>query len=125
MERASRINSYKDLEIWQRSEAFAVFLYKTTRDFPRIELYALTNQMRRAAVSILSNIAEGFRRKSKLEKLQFLRIAYGSGAELETQLEISRDLEYLSEDAFSIISKELDEIMRMTNKTISSLESQT
>jgi|SRR3989344_702745 len=121
MERASSINSYKDLEIWQRSKIFAVSLYKATQNFPSSEVYSLTNQMRRAAISIPSNIAEGFRRKSKLEKLQFLRIAYGSGAELETQLEISNDLGYLNEDVYKTISKEIDEIMRMINRTIGAL----
>ncbi len=122
MERVSSINSYRDLEVWQRSKAFAVSLYKGTHNFPNSEIYSLTNQMRRAAISIPSNIAEGFRRKSKLEKLQFLRIAYGSGAELETQLEISYDLQYLKKEIYGELSKELDEIMRMLNKAISALE---
>ena len=118
MERVSNINSYRDLEIWQRSKTFAVSLYKATQNFPNSEIYSLTNQMRRSDVSIPSNIAEGFRRKSKLEKLQFLRIAYGSGAELETQLEISYDLQYLKQEIYEVLSKELNEIMRMLNKTI-------
>jgi len=122
VERAPIINSYRDLEIWQRSKAFAVSIYKSTQNFPSHEIYSLTNQMRRAAVSVPSNIAEGFRRKSNLEKLKFLRIAYGSGAELETQLEISRDLNYLRQENYNELSGELDKIMRMLNKSIAALE---
>ena len=78
--------------------------------------------MRRAAISMPSNIAEGFRRKSQKDKLQFIRIAYSSRAELETQLEISRDLGYLNEKDFNNLAGELDEIMKMINKTINALE---
>ena len=115
------IKSYRDLHIWQRAKVFVVSIYKITGTFPSSEMYGLTNQMRRAAISIPSNIAEGFRKVSKKEKLQFLRTAYGSGSELETQLEISHDLAYLNKETFQRASSELDEIMRMMNKAIQSM----
>ena len=114
-----KIKSYRVLEIWQRSKKFAVDIYRATENFPRAELYGLGSQMRRAAVSIPSNIAEGFRRQSTKEKIQFLHIAYGSGAELETQLEMSNDLGYIKE--YDVLANELDVLMRMFNKTIQSL----
>lgn len=97
-------------------------IYKLTEAFPRSEMYGLVSQMRRSAVSIPSNIAEGRRRGGRNEFRQFLIIAYSSGAELETQIEISkrlslgRDLDYLNSDEI------LDEVMRMLNKMLSSLK---
>ena len=117
----SSIKSYRDLIIWQRSKSYAVSIYKITGTFPPSELYGLVSQMRRAAVSIPSNIAEGFRRKTSKEKLQFLRVAYGSGAELETQLDISRALGYIGEPDYKNLSGELGEIMKMMNKAIDAL----
>lgn len=121
MAEESNIKSYRDLNIWKKTKSFAILVYKVTERFPQSELYGLTSQMRRAAVSMPSNIAEGFRRNSKKEKLQFLRIAYGSGAEIETQLEISRDLRYLNQSDYENLSSEIDIIMRMFNKAIDSL----
>src|ERR1035437_9904168 len=95
-EYAAKINSYRDLVIWQKARAYAVATYRITGAFPKSEIYGLVSQMRRAAVSIPSNIAEGFNRGFKKERIQFLRIAYGSGAELETQLEIAKDLNYIA-----------------------------
>jgi len=83
---SSGIRSYRDLIIWQEAKNLTIVIYKITDKFPRSELYGLTSQIRRAAVSIPSNIAEGFGRKSKKEKIKFLHISFGSGAELETQL---------------------------------------
>ncbi len=123
MTEGSNIKSFRDLNIWQKTKAYAVALYKVTEQFPRSELYGLTNQIRRAAVSMPANIAEGFRRKTKKEKLQFLRIAYGSGAELETHLEISRDLNYLPETSYANLALELESIMKMMNSALRSLES--
>jgi four helix bundle protein len=93
-EKREKVNSYRDLVVWQKSIAMVVSIYTLTSNFPREEIYGLTFQMRRAAVSLPSNIAEGKYRKAKKEYIQFLRIAYASGAELETQLEISKQLSY-------------------------------
>ena len=80
------IHSYKNLLVWQRSMDLVVAIYGLTKKFPKEEIYGLTSQMRRASVSIPSNIAEGRFRGTRKDYLQFLRIAYSSGAELETQM---------------------------------------
>ena len=84
--------SFKDLIVWQKAKDLAIEIYKLTENFPREELYGLTNQMRRAVISISSNLAESYHRFHKKEKRQFLSIAFGSGSELESQLEIARAL---------------------------------
>lgn len=86
-----KISSYKDLLVWQKALELSVEIYNLTENFPKEEIYGLTSQIRRAAVSIPSNIAEGRYRGSKKDFSQFLRIAYASGAELETQLEIAKN----------------------------------
>jgi four helix bundle protein len=86
------IQSFRDLQIWQKSMQLAVAVYRLTRDFPREELYGLSSQMRRSAVSVPSNIAEGQGRLNLGEFRQFLGIARGSNCELQTQLEIARAL---------------------------------
>ena len=88
----SNTKSFKDLIVWQKARDLAVVIYKLTREFPSSELYGLTSQMRRSAVSVSSNIAESYHRFHLKEKQQFLSIAFGSGSELESQLEISKSL---------------------------------
>jgi four helix bundle protein len=122
MGQSSRIQSYRDLIIWQRTKSYAISIYRITGKFSPSELYSLVSQMRRAAVSMPSSIAEGFRRRFNKEKPQFLRISYGSGAELETQLEIAHGLEYVSEESYATSVFELSEIMKMMNGAISALE---
>lgn len=104
-----KIQSYRELEVWQKSMNLVEFCYKITGEFPKEELYSLTNQIRRAAVSIPSNIAEGQSRWSTKEFLRFLSIAKGSLSELETQLILAQRLNYLSETA-------LNEIIELTNE---------
>jgi len=87
-------NSFRDLVVWQKSMRLTVKVYQLTRDFPREELYGLTSQIRRAAVSLPSNIAEGHGRLNTKEFRQFLGVARASNFELQTQLEIARELEY-------------------------------
>jgi four helix bundle protein len=86
------VQSFRDLEVWKKSVQMAVTVYRLTREFPKEETYGLTSQMRRAAVSIPSNIAEGHGRLNTGEYRQFLGIARGSNFELQTQLEIAREL---------------------------------
>ena len=100
------IRSHKDLNVWQRSVDFTVNIYSITKDFPPEELYGLSSQMRRASVSIASNIAEGFGRSSK-EFVRFLQIALGSAAELETQIEIATRIGYISDEQCASLTKEL------------------
>ena len=112
----NKILSYKDLIVWQKGMNLAELVYGLTSAFPKAEQYSLTDQMRRAAVSIVSNIAEGKGRESKKEYLHFLAIAQGSLTELETQILLSIRLKYLCEsDAEKPLSL-CDEIGRMLNK---------
>lgn len=94
-------------------------LYEVTSSFPKTEQFGLTSQMRRASVSIPANIAEGYSRRHKAEYVQFLRIAFGSGAELETHLLIAKNLGFIKEQALIKVEVLLDEVMRMLNKMIS------
>ena len=105
--------TFKNLIVWQKSRDLAVKMYKITDEFPKSELYGLTSQMRRAAISIPSNIAEGYNRLHPKEKQQFTAIAYGSGSELESQIEISKIL-YPNLN-FSEIEKDLLEVMKILN----------
>ena len=107
------VKTHKDLDVWKRSMGFITLLYKLTTNFPKDEIYGLTNQMRRAAVSIPSNIAEGAARKSNKEYIQFLYIALGSAAELETQLIVSKNLNFIDDKSFDLLVKERDEIAQM------------
>lgn len=93
---SKEIRNHKDLEVWKKSMDLVSNIYKITDSFPNKELYGLTNQIRRAAVSVPSNIAEGAARSSKKEFIQFLYIALGSLSELETQIIIANRLEYLN-----------------------------
>lgn len=90
----SKAKSFRDLVVWKKSYAAVLETYKLTTGFPKTELYGLTQQMRRAAVSIPSNIAEGYNRKHNAEYRQFLSVAYGSLSELQTQYLLSVDLGY-------------------------------
>jgi four helix bundle protein len=114
------IHSYKDLTVWQRSIELVVAVYELTEFFPREEVYGLTAQMRRSAVSIPSNIAEGRFRGTKKDYLQFLRISYASGAELETQIEIAKRLSKTQKHNFGKVDSLLLEVMKMLNTMIRS-----
>lgn len=111
-----QINTYKDLIVWQKSVDLVVAIYALTEEFPKTEIYGLTSQMRRSVISIPSNIAEGRRRGSKKDFHRFLIIAYGSGAELETQIEIAKRLPFGKNLEYKKIDNLLDEVMRMLNK---------
>ncbi len=107
------MHDYKKLKIWQESVHFAVQVYEVTASFPKEELYGLVSQLRRASVSVPSNIAEGSKRSTKKDFKSFLVIAHGSGAEMETQLLISKELNFISEKKYLELVTKLDEIMRM------------
>lgn len=115
------IRTHKDLDVWRKSIDFVTRIYKATDCFPSREIYGLTSQIRRSAVSIPSNIAEGASRKSKVEFKQFLYIALSSGAELDTQLIISCNLKYLDEIQLKILVDELNSISRMIQGLIKSI----
>lgn len=107
------IQTYKDLIVWKKSIELVKLIYKSTNKFPKTETYSLVDQIRRAVVSIPSNIAEGYGRRSHKEYLQFYSIAYGSSLEVEAQLIISKELEYITESDFDKINILLTEVIKM------------
>jgi len=117
-----RVNSYKDLKVWQKSMDLVTEIYNLTEKFPKSETYGLVAQMQRSAVAIPSNIAEGQKRNYSKEFLQFLYISYGSGAELETQLEICKRLPKLKNLEYNKAEQLLNEVMKMLNVLTSSLK---
>ena len=118
-----KIKNYKDLDIWKRSIKLVEDIYRVTKSFPREELYGLTSQIRRAAVSIPSNIAEGFTRFHNKEYKQFLYIALGSCSELSTQLIIASRLKYFDNNKIEQLLNGIDEICRMTMSLIKKINS--
>lgn len=115
------MKTHFDLIVWQKSINLVKIIYRLTEHFPDTEKFGLTNQMRRCAVSIPSNIAEGNARNGDPEFRQFLKIAYGSSAELETQLIISKELEFLSQVDFDTVQGLLVEVRKMLHVLISNL----
>jgi len=119
------VKTFKDLIVWQKSYTLVIEVYKATKLFPSEEKYGLVSQIRRASVSITSNIAEGYARRYLKQYIQFLYVAYGSGAELETQLMLAKDLGYLKEDKFRNLIERFYEVERMLMALIKSLEKKT
>ena len=109
------IKSYRDLIVWQKAMDLVEVVYKMTQSFPNEECYGLTSQIRRAAVSVPSNIAEGHSRKSSKEFLHYLSIAYGSLGELETQIQIAQRLTYLQKDEAERLLEKAAEVGRLSN----------
>ncbi|OGU54846.1 MAG: four helix bundle protein [Ignavibacteria bacterium RBG_13_36_8] len=116
------IKTYRDLIVWQKSMSFVTNIYKLTNEFPKGEMYALTSQIRRSAVSIPSNIAEGYGRNSKPEYVRFLKIAIASLFELQTQLQVAVNLEYFSRESFEEFFELSREIERMLSSLIRKLK---
>ena len=108
-----KVKTHKDLDVWKKAMSFVTELYKITATFPKDERYGLTSQMRRAAVSIPSNISEGAARQSNKEFIQFLYIALGSNVEIETQLNIARNLNFINDETFEKMDEDQNEISRM------------
>lgn len=115
-----KIKSFTDLKAWQFGHQLAIKIYKTTLSFPREEQFGLTNQLRRAAVSFTSNIAEGFSRNSYKEKTQFYYMALGSLTEMQNQLLVAKDIGYLAKEEFTKIANQTIEINKITNGLIKS-----
>jgi len=114
-------HSYRDLLVWQKSMALVKAIYRVTRSFPKDEVYGLSPQMRRAAVSIPCNVAEGQGRMSKREFKQFLALSRGSVLELETQVQIAADLGFLSSENTKRLIGNTEELLRMLNGVMKSL----
>lgn len=114
MESEGKIKKFTDLKAWQEAHNLVLRIYEVTKNFPRAEDYGLTAQMRRSAVSITSNIAEGFSRDSYADKSHFYVMAHGSLTELENQLILARDLEYIDEGIFESLSVQATLVYRIT-----------
>ena len=116
------MQSHKDLIVWKKSMEHVINIYKVTRDFPKEELFGIVSQMRRAAVSIPSNISEGYGRVYGKETIKFLSNARGSASELETQLLLSKSLGFMNDDIADNLLDQISEILRMLSALIKSLE---
>lgn len=124
MKKMNEIKSFRDLQVWQLSKEIAKDIYLYTQQFPRQETYGLVQQVRRAAISIPSNIAEGHARASRKEFLHFLSIAIGSLAEVETQIELSIDLGYLGASDMVLLNQKMNQLGRMIRALTVSLKNQ-
>ncbi|MCK4592088.1 four helix bundle protein [Candidatus Parcubacteria bacterium] len=118
MNNNEKIKSFTNLQVWQEAHKLVLMIYQITKKFPKEELFSLVNQIRRAAVSITSNIAEGFSRRSFKEKIQFYYIALGSLTESQNQLLIAKDLGYLSQEEFNNIAKQTISVHKLLNAFI-------
>jgi len=116
------INSYRQLGVWQKAIALVTEIYEASRTFPKEELHGLTGQLRRAAISVPANIAEGWGRNSTGEYIQFLRVARGSLLELETHIVIARNLDYLSPQKLQELLDKTQELNKMLNALINRLK---
>jgi four helix bundle protein len=116
------VNSHRDLVVWQKSIEFVTKIYETTNNFPKEELFGLTSQLRRAAISIPSNIAEGFARKHNKELIQFLYVSLGSSVEIETQLLIAKNINYINDEIYISLTNHLSEISKMIIGLIRKIE---
>ena len=115
------MKDFKELRVWQKAHSLALEVYQATRSFPRDEIYGLTSQIRRAAVSVGANIAEGCGRRSDGEFARFLQIARGSASELEYHLLFARDLKLITNDAHQDFEKKLGEVQRMLTSLVTSI----
>ncbi|RJP47575.1 MAG: four helix bundle protein [Armatimonadetes bacterium] len=116
------LKSYKELIVWQKAIQLVKEIFILTGNFPASELYGLVSQMRRSAISVPSNIAEGYGRRSSKEYIHFCSIAYGSALELETQMIIAKELGFAKEQDFLKANQLLEEVLRMLNTMTSKLK---
>lgn len=115
------IKGFRTLKAWQKSYELSLEIYRVTKRFPKAELYGLTSQLQRAAVSAPANIAEGYERNHRKEYLQFLYMAKGSLGEVETYLLLAKDLGYLTREEYSIVSAMREDASRLVKGLIKSL----
>jgi four helix bundle protein len=117
------LKNYKELKFWQKAYQLCLKIYRATRKFPKEERFGLISQIRRAVVSVVSNIAEGYGRRTTAEYIRSLYIAYGSNCELETQMLLSGDLGYIEDAKLKGIIEKIQEVERMLKALTKSLES--
>ncbi len=115
------MKDFRSLKVWEKAHALTLAVYKTTREFPKQELYALTSQVQRAAVSIPTNIAEGCGKDSDAELKRYFLIAMGSASELEYLLLLTRDLGYIPAESYQPLQSKLIEVRKMLNAFIQHL----
>lgn len=123
MQNQEPIKSFADLRVWQKGHKFVLEIYTITYEFPKEEQFGLTSQLRRAAVSFTSNIAEGFSRISYKEKIRFYSIALGSLTEAQNQLLVAKDLGYMTKEKFNELALETVNLNKMTNGLIKASKS--
>ena len=116
------LKNYRELKVWQKSYKLCLDIYKVTKNFPQEEKYGLSSQMTRAIVSVPSNIAEGYGRKTTPEYIHSLYVAYGSNCELDTQLSLAGDLGYINRENLKGLQAKVGEVERMLKALIRSLE---
>jgi four helix bundle protein len=116
----TKIKSFTDLNAWKEAHKLVVMIYKITKSFPKEETYSLIDQMKRCSISITSNMAEGFSRQSKKEKIQFYFIAKGSLTELQNQLLVARDVGYLDKSEFKSVAEQTVVVHKLINGLIKS-----
>ncbi len=116
----NKIRSFTDLNVWKEAHKLVIMIYKTTKQFPKDELFGLTNQIRRAVVSVTSNIAEGFSRNTFRDKTQFYSIALGSLTEVQNQLLIARDVGYIDNKIFQEIGGQTVIVSKLCNGLLKS-----
>ena len=119
---SKKITSFTDLRVWKEAHCLVIHIYKDSRNWPKDEIYGLTNQIRRASVSVTSNIAEGFSRRSSKEKIHFYYLPRGSLTEVQNQLLIARDVEYLKPKVFNNLASKSIECSKMLQGLISSVK---
>src|SRR3989338_4323228 len=117
-EESKKIRSFTDLDTWKEGHVLVLMIYKITKDFPREESFGLISQLRRAGVSFTSNIAEGFSRKSYKDKAHFYSISLGSLTEVENQIIIAKDIDYIDLETFNKLILQIYELHKMTNGLI-------
>lgn len=118
------MRNYRDLQVWTKAHNLTLGLYRVSQRFPREEIYGITGQLRRAAVSIGANLAEGCGRRTSRELARFVRIALGSASELDYHLLLSRDLGFMTADEFTSASAALTEVRKMLTSFLNSVEEQ-
>ena len=118
---ADKIASFTDLQAWREAHKLALIIYKLTEKFPDKENFSLTSQLRRAAVSITSNVAEGFSRQGKKEKVQFYYIAKGSLTEVQSQILLARDLKYIEHQDFTSLAEKTVKVSKLIFGLIKSI----
>jgi len=115
------MKDFRQLKVWEKSHLLALAIYKITKEFPKEELYGLTSQIRRASMSIPTNIAEGCGRNTDADFARFLQMSMGSASETEYQLILARDLEFLAKDSYEKLHTDVEEVKRMLASLLKTL----